>query len=76
MSSGMESTYRHWRRTAARQIKEIKRLARAKKCNEATSLKSELLVESVPSLVGWSSYANLNAYVVRYCPARWKRTKR
>jgi hypothetical protein len=76
MSSGMESTYRYWRRNAAKQIKEIKRLARAKQCREAWSLRKDLLRESVPSLVSWSSFGNLAGYMGRYCPVPKGRGKK
>lgn len=76
MSSGMESTYRYWRRRAAAQIKEIKRLARARQCGEMKVLFRELRDESVPSLVGWVSYANLNKYAARYCAVPKRRRKK
>lgn len=63
----MQSTFRYWRREAAKKIREIKRLARRGECREAKALKKELYRESVPSIVGWPTYARLSNDVGRRC---------
>lgn len=71
----MKGEFLRWRRIAAEQIREIKRLARAGKCREANALKKELYRESVPILVGWPTYARLANDVGKHCARKRKRSR-
>jgi hypothetical protein len=69
----MRREFRTWRAIAARQIREIRRLARVGRCREANALKKELYNESVPSLVDWPTYVRLANDVGRRCARRGRK---